>query len=321
MRHSQSAKGLDPGWAGPQLSRGVSRPPLGSAIRVERPERPHREPRSSWPPTIDTNPPRIPKMPVRCKLRGRETVHTKPKTPSMAPCFVSFVADLRAAARSLFWTAPSGSLCKETCASRIPMLTGSRLRIFHMIMFFARRLSSLAILRRICQERRHAGSLRWMFTGERCRQSLECRRSGRGRVIASNRQRSTQTTTTAMLRYFAATLLGLCCFGTSAGWAVDCFPHCDYYNDYGPYVIGPTYYCNPRCSLQGNCSPFLACKQQSRGIHKSNPSTTAPCLPDAGKCTSNYQCCSGSCNWSEGAHAYFCGGAALFSKHPPRPIQ
>jgi hypothetical protein len=177
------------------------------------------------------------------------------------------------------------------------------------------------IMNRSCQERRQEGSLRWMFAGEWRRQSPECRRSGRGRVIASNRQRSTQTTTTAMLRYFAATLLGLCCFGTSAGWSVDCFPHCDYYNDYGPYVIGPTYYCNPRCGLQGNCSPFLACKQQSPGVRKSNPSTTAPCLPDASRCTSNYQCCSGSCNWSERAHAYFCGGGGLFSKHPPRSIQ
>ena len=123
----------------------------------------------------------------------------------------------------------------------------------------------------------------------------------------------------AMLRSFAAALLGLFCFGTSTVWALDCFPHCDYYNDYGPYVIGPSLYCNPRCGLQGNCSPFLECKQQSHGIHKSNPETASPCLPDTGRCTSNYQCCSGSCNWSERAHAYFCGSGLLFSRHPPRP--
>ena len=240
----------------------------------------------------------------------------------MAPCPVSFIAALRAAAPRFFWSAarPLALLGKEACVSRIEMLTGSRLGIFRMIMFLGLHLSSLAPHRRIRQERlRHAASWRRVFEGRWRRQDRECRRGGRGGVVASNRQRSTQTTRAAMLRYFAATLLGLCCFGTTAGMAVDCFPHCDYYNDYGPYVIGPTYYCNPRCGLQGNCSPFLVCKQQSHGIHKANPLTTAPCLPDAGKCTSNYQCCSGSCNWSEGAHAYFCGSGTLFSKHPPRP--
>jgi hypothetical protein len=208
----------------------------------------------------------------------------------------------------------------RSCASRIEMLTGSRFRVFRMIMCFALPLSSLATHRHMRQERRgRAASLRRIVAGRWRRQVPEGRRSGWGRVVASNSQRSTQTTAAAMLRYFAAALLGLCCFGTSAGGAVDCFPHCDYYNDYGPYVIGPTYYCNPRCGLQGNCSPFLVCKQQSHGIHKANPSTTAPCLPDASKCTSNYQCCSGSCNWFESAHAYFCGGGTLFSKHPPRP--
>jgi hypothetical protein len=234
----------------------------------------------------------------------------------MAPRPFSFIAALRAAAPRFL--RPSASLGKEACVSRIEMLTGFRLGIFHMIMFLAPHASSLH--RRIRQERlRHAASWRPLFEGRWRRQNPECWRSGRGGVVASNRQRSTQTTPAAMLRYFAATVLGLCCFGTTAAVAVDCFPHCDYYNDYGPYVLGPTYYCNPRCGLQGNCSPFLACKQQSHGLHKANPSITAPCLPDAGKCTSNYQCCSGSCNWSEGAHAYFCGSGTLFSKHPPRP--
>src|SRR5262245_15807976 len=100
-----------------------------------------------------------------------------------------------------------------------------------------------------------------------------------------------------MLRYLAATLLGLACFGTSSASALDCFPHCDYYSDYGPYRIGPSLYCNPRCGLEGNCSPFLQCRQQSRGIPRSKPATAEPCLPDNGRCTSNYQCCSGSCNW------------------------
>jgi hypothetical protein len=146
----------------------------------------------------------------------------------------------------------------------------------------------------------------------------ECRRSDQRRTVASNRRRSTSDCA-AMPRYLAAALLGVSCFGTSAVSALDCFPHCDFYNDYGPYVIGPTFYCNPRCGLQGNCSPFLECKQQNHGIHKSNPATASPCLPDASRCASNYQCCSGSCNWSASAHAYFCGSGSPFAKHPPRP--
>jgi len=148
--------------------------------------------------------------------------------------------------------------------------------------------------------------------------AIPTKRSSPSRCVASSAINSDRDGA-AMLRSFAAALLGLFCFGTSTVWALDCFPHCDYYNDYGPYVIGPSLYCNPRCGLQGNCSPFLECKQQSHGIHKSNPETASPCLPDTGRCTSNYQCCSGSCNWSERAHAYFCGSGLLFSRHPPRP--
>ena len=144
------------------------------------------------------------------------------------------------------------------------------------------------------------------------------RRNDQRRIVLSNRRRPSSDRA-VMLRDFAAALLGVFCLGTTAALALDCFPHCDFYNDYGPYVIGPSLYCNPRCDLQGNCSPFPVCKQQSHGIRKSNSATAAPCLPDASKCTSNYQCCSGSCNWSAAAHAYFCGSGSPFSKHPPRP--
>lgn len=148
-----------------------------------------------------------------------------------------------------------------------------------------------------------------------------CRRLVHRRAVAGNRRRLPLTANgPVMLRYLATALLGLLCFETSAASAVDCFPHCDFYNNYGPYVMGPTLYCNPRCALQGNCSPFLVCTQQSHRIRQTNPATSAPCLADSGRCTSNYQCCSGSCNWSQSAHAYFCGTSGLlFSKHPPRP--
>ena len=82
-----------------------------------------------------------------------------------------------------------------------------------------------------------------------------------------------------MLRYFAAALLGVFCLGTRPVLAEDCFPHCDFYHDYGPYVIGPSLYCYPRCGLNGNCSPFLKCKQQSHGIRKSHPATAFPERP------------------------------------------
>ena len=158
----------------------------------------------------------------------------------------------------------------------------------------------------------------WICEGGWACEVPQCRRGDQHRTAASNRWRSTSGWA-SMLRYFAAALLGVFCFGTRAVLAVDCFPHCDFYSNYGPYVIGPSLYCNPRCGLEGNCSPFLDCKQQSRGIRRSEPATASPCLADTGRCTSNYQCCSGSCNWSEGAHAYFCGSGLLFSRHPSRP--
>ena|SRR6266498_2547896 len=39
-----------------------------------------------------------------------------------------------------------------------------------------------------------------------------------------------------MMRVFAAVLFGLLLFGLDPAWAeVECFPHCDYWHDYGPY--------------------------------------------------------------------------------------
>jgi hypothetical protein len=202
----------------------------------------------------------------------------------------------------------------------LPISTGSRLRIFrpaHLLLSaFPRLLCIAASAKRAydCPRRRRA-DLR-----EGRRQLPQSRRSGLRRIVLSNRQ-GPPSNRAVMLRDFAAALLGVFCLGTTAALALDCFPHCDFYNNYGPYVLGPSLYCNPRCDLQGNCTPFPVCKQQSHGIHKSNSATASPCLPDASQCTSNYQCCSGSCNWSAAAHAYFCGSGSPFSKHPPRPSQ
>jgi hypothetical protein len=209
---------------------------------------------------------------------------------------------------------------KETCGSRMPISTRSRPRIVRPTLFFAFRFSALAIHRHIRKEvQRHAlAGAGWICEGGWACGLPQCRGGDQHRTAASNRRRSTSGWA-SMLRYFAAALLGVFCFGTPAVLAVDCFPHCDFYSNYGPYVIGPSLYCNPRCGLEGNCSPFLECKQQSHGIRRSEPATASPCLADNGRCTSNYQCCSGSCNWSESAHAYFCGTGLLFSRHPPRP--
>jgi hypothetical protein len=214
----------------------------------------------------------------------------------------------------------SASHRTETCGLRMPIFTRSRPTIFHPTLFLALRFSALAIHRHIRKEvLRHAlAGTGWICEGGWPRERPQCRRGDQHRTAASKRRRSTSDWA-YMLRYFAAIFLGVFCLGTHAVLAVDCFPHCDFYSDYGPYVIGPSLYCNPRCGLEGNCSPFLECKQQSHGIHRSEPATASPCLADAGRCTSNYQCCSGSCNWSERAHAYFCGSSMLFSKHPPRP--
>jgi|ERR1700730_804534 hypothetical protein len=102
--------------------------------------------------------------------------------------------------------------------------------------------------------------------------------------------------------------------------AEECSPRCDFYHNYGPYQIGPGLYCYPQCGPQGDCSPFLVCKQQGRSIHGSNPKKTNACLPDGIKCASNYDCCSGNCGWIESSHAYLCAsGGFLAYKHPPRP--
>jgi len=213
----------------------------------------------------------------------------------------------------------SAALKKERSGSRLLIFTGSRLRMFHATHF-------LLSFFRVCYASPHpqkgacdCSSPRPADVQEGPRRQLpQSRRNDQRQIVLSNRRRPSSDRA-VMLRDFAAALLGVFCLGTTAALALDCFPHCDFYNDYGPYVIGPSLYCNPRCDLQGNCSPFPVCKQQSHGIRKSNSATAAPCLPDASKCTSNYQCCSGSCNWSAAAHAYFCGSGSPFSKHPPRP--
>ena len=64
----------------------------------------------------------------------------------------------------------------------------------------------------------------------------------------------------AVLKSFAAAILGLSLFGLGNALAEDCSPHCDYWHYYGPYdfsYIQPGLFAYPRCDRQGNCSPYL----------------------------------------------------------------
>src|SRR5213083_2328287 len=63
-----------------------------------------------------------------------------------------------------------------------------------------------------------------------------------------------------MLRLFAAVLFAFVFFGCAARAEVECYPHCDYWHDYGPYdftYIRPGLYGFPRCGPRGDCSPYL----------------------------------------------------------------
>ena len=64
-----------------------------------------------------------------------------------------------------------------------------------------------------------------------------------------------------MVGLFAAVLFGLLFFGSSPASAEDCYPHCDYWHDYGPYDFTyrrPGLYGYPICSPRGDCAPYLA---------------------------------------------------------------
>ncbi len=64
-----------------------------------------------------------------------------------------------------------------------------------------------------------------------------------------------------MMRVFAAVLFGLLLFGLDPAWAeVECFPHCDYWHDYGPYDFTykqPGLFGYPICGPRGDCLPYL----------------------------------------------------------------
>jgi hypothetical protein len=64
-----------------------------------------------------------------------------------------------------------------------------------------------------------------------------------------------------MPKYFVVAILAFWCAGTRAGSAAECFPHCDYTHDYGPFdftYIEPGLFGYPLCGPRGNCSPQLA---------------------------------------------------------------
>jgi hypothetical protein len=118
-----------------------------------------------------------------------------------------------------------------------------------------------------------------------------------------------------------AAMLIVFSFGSAPALAQDCAPWCDFYHDYGPYKIGPDVYCRPRCGPGGNCAPFLVCERQGvSAARRANRTHSNSCLPDASRCTSNYDCCSQSCGWSDTARAFLCyAGGFLAIRHPPRP--
>ena len=65
-----------------------------------------------------------------------------------------------------------------------------------------------------------------------------------------------------MPRLVAAAVFGLVLLGASPAWAdVECYLHCDYTHDYGPYDFTykrPGLYGFPRCGPYGDCSPYLS---------------------------------------------------------------
>jgi hypothetical protein len=64
-----------------------------------------------------------------------------------------------------------------------------------------------------------------------------------------------------MMRVFTATVFGVLFCGLSPALAeVECFPHCDYWHDYGPYDFTykrPGLFGYPVCDARGNCEPYL----------------------------------------------------------------
>ena len=74
------------------------------------------------------------------------------------------------------------------------------------------------------------------------------------------------TSLTRGLRHLLAALcLSLC--GAGPALAAECFPHCDYVHNYGPYdftYVRPGLYGYPLCNLRGECLPNLVYSTSGR---------------------------------------------------------
>jgi len=64
-----------------------------------------------------------------------------------------------------------------------------------------------------------------------------------------------------MLKVVAGILFGFFLLGSSSvSAAVECYPHCDYWHDYGPYDFTykrPGLFGYPICTPRGDCAPHL----------------------------------------------------------------
>jgi hypothetical protein len=63
-----------------------------------------------------------------------------------------------------------------------------------------------------------------------------------------------------MLRLLAAIVACVgCSFVAADAVAQECYPHCDYFHDYGPYdytYVRPQLFAYPVCNRLGNCMPY-----------------------------------------------------------------
>lgn len=63
-----------------------------------------------------------------------------------------------------------------------------------------------------------------------------------------------------MPKAVAAMLFLLVVLGAGPALAAECYPHCDYNHNYGPYnftYIQPGLFGYPRCDARGECAPNL----------------------------------------------------------------
>jgi hypothetical protein len=59
-------------------------------------------------------------------------------------------------------------------------------------------------------------------------------------------------------RLLAALWLSFC--GAGGALATECYPHCDYVHNYGPYdftYVRPDLFGYPTCNVRGECLPYL----------------------------------------------------------------